>query len=208
MIKNKVTILDYGCGNIFSLVRILEKKCSVQISSDPKKIENSDKIILPGVGSFQVGIKNLNDNSVDEGLKLFLKKGNFLLGICLGMQLLMDESFEFGHHKGLGLIKGQVKKINYQNSYPVPHIGWRRIYPKNKKIINPLLNNIKESSYFYFIHSYKVKTLNKEDTICEAKYGNENICSIINNNNIFGTQFHPEKSSRQGETMIENFLNL
>ena len=208
MVKKKVTILDYGCGNLFSLARILEKSCNIEISNDPKIIEKSDKIILPGVGSFKVGIKNLNEKNLDESLRLFLKKGNYLLGICLGMQLLMDESFEFGHNKGLGLINGSVKKINFQKSYPVPNIGWRRVYSNNGNRRNPLFHNIIENSYFYFIHSYKVETKKKEESISQAQYGNEIICSVINNNNIYGTQFHPEKSSRQGETMIQNFLNF
>jgi len=208
MIKHKVTIVDYGCGNIFSLVRILEKKCNVRISNIPEVIEKSDKVILPGVGSFQIGINNLKEKNIDQSLKIFLKKGNFLLGICLGMQLLMDQSYEFGHYRGLGLIKGDVKKINYQNQFPIPHIGWNRIYSRTQDNLCPLLNRIKEKAYFYFIHSYKVETLNKMETLYEAKYGKECIPSIINSNNIYGTQFHPEKSSRQGETMVENFLKF
>ena len=204
MIKRKVTIVDYGCGNIFSLVRILEKKCNVRISNIPEVIEKSDKVILPGVGSFQIGINNLKEKNIDQSLK----KGNFLLGICLGMQLLMDQSYEFGHYRGLGLIKGDVKKINYQNQFPIPHIGWNRIYSRTQDNLCPLLNRIKEKAYFYFIHSYKVETLNKMETLYEAKYGKECIPSIINSNNIYGTQFHPEKSSRQGETMVENFLKF
>ena len=102
----------------------------------------------------------------------------------------------------------QNKKQYFQKAYPVPNIGWRRVYSNDVNRRNPLFNNIIENSYFYFIHSYKVETKKKEESISQAQYGNEIICSVINNNNIYGTQFHPEKSSRQGETMIQNFLNF
>ena len=128
MNKKKITIMDYGCGNIFSLRRILEKlNLDVEVTKDPEKIINSDKIILPGVGAFKIGIDNLKKYNLDESINSFLNKGNYLLGICLGMQLLMEKSEEFGNHIGLGLIKGDVTKLDNKKYYPIPHIGWTQI---------------------------------------------------------------------------------
>ena len=210
MNKKKITIIDYGCGNIFSLKRTINKfDYNVEFTSDPDKIINAQKIILPGVGAFKTGIDNLKKNNLDEAIRLFLNKGNFLLGICLGMQLLMDASEEFGNYLGLGLIGGNVSKLMKTDNYPIPHIGWTQIhqqYNLNNNIY--LLNNIKNLSYFYFIHSYQVITKEKNETLCFSTYGSNHFSSIINSNNIFGTQFHPEKSGKVGEKLVLNFLQI
>lgn len=210
MNKKKITIIDYGCGNIFSLKRTINKfDYNVEFTRDPDKIINAEKIILPGVGAFKTGIDNLKKNNLDEAISLFLNKGNFLLGICLGMQLLMDESEEFGNYLGLGLVEGNVTKLKKVDNYPIPHIGWTQIHKQND--LNDdiyLLNNIKNLSYFYFIHSYQVNTKKKNETLTFSNYGNNHFSSIINSNNIFGTQFHPEKSGKVGEKLVLNFLKL
>ena len=210
MSKKKITIIDYGCGNIFSLTRLLDKfGYVVEVTKDPEKIINSDKIILPGVGAFKIGIDNLKKNNLDESINLFLNKGNYLLGICLGMQLLMDKSEEFGNHIGLGLIKGDVTKLNKKEYYPIPHIGWTQIKTEeNYSRNNFIFNNVKNKSYFYFIHSYQVITEVKNETLSFSRYGDNYFSSVINSNNIYGTQFHPEKSGKVGERLVLNFLEI
>ena len=209
MSKKKITVIDYGCGNIFSLRRILNKLgYEVEISNNPESIAQADKIILPGVGAFEIGIKNLRKNNLDESLNSFLNKGNYLMGICLGMQLLMDKSEEFGTHEGLKLVSGDVTKLYKSKDFPVPHIGWSKIYTTNSEKNNDsFLLNIKNSSFFYFIHSFQVKVKNKKNVLSFTEYGKNNFCSIVNSENIYGTQFHPEKSGRLGEKLLSNFLS-
>lgn len=209
MSKNLITILDYGCGNIYSLNRILEKlNYKVEITNDPEKVSKADKVILPGVGAFSVGMENLKKNHLENALKEFLKKGNYLLGICLGMQLLMESSEEFGQFEGLGLINGKVISLERKENFPIPHIGWSTIELNKNKSKNKLITDIKNDSYFYFIHSYKVLVEDNENSICTTNYGLNTFCSVVNSANIFGTQFHPEKSGKVGEKLIQNFLDL
>lgn len=211
MNKNFITIIDYNCGNIFSLIRLFEKlKIKYNVSNDPKIIAKSDKLILPGVGSFSVGIDNLKKKNIDEIIRQFVKKGNWILGICLGMQLLVSNSEEFGDYNGLDLIKGEVKKLKSANKlkYKIPHVGWNSINFKENAHSNNLLKNVKNLSNFYFTHSFAVKTKFEEDTLAETIYSENLFSSIISKENILGVQFHPEKSGIVGEKMIRNFLNL
>jgi len=211
MNKNIITIIDYNCGNIFSLIRILEKlNIKYNVSNDPKIISNSDKLILPGVGSFSVGIDNLKKKNIDESIKKFVEKGNWILGICLGMQLLVSNSEEFGDNDGLDLIKGEVKKLKSTNKkrYKIPHVGWNSINFKQNTYSDNFLKNVKNYSNFYFTHSFAVKTKLKDNTLAETIYSENSFSSIISKENILGVQFHPEKSGIVGEKMIRNFLNL
>ena len=209
MNRKRITVIDYGCGNIFSLRRILEKLgYNVLVTDDPDLISNADKIILPGVGAFEIGIKNLKKNNLDESLNYFLKKGNYLLGICLGMQLLMNSSEEFGNHDGLKLIPGDVIKLKNSKDYPVPHIGWSQIIiNKIKQNEQSLINNIRDLSFFYFIHSFQVIAEKPKNIVSYTLYDENKFCSIINSDNIYGTQFHPEKSGKVGENLLSNFLD-
>jgi glutamine amidotransferase len=211
MNKNIITIIDYNCGNIFSLIRILEKlNIKYNVSNDPKIISKSDKLILPGVGSFSVGIDNLKKKNIDESIKKFVEKGNWILGICLGMQLLVSNSEEFGDNDGLDLIKGEVKKLKSTNKkrYKIPHVGWNSINFKQNTYSDNFLKNVKNYSNFYFTHSFAVKTKLKDNTLAETIYSENSFSSIISKENILGVQFHPEKSGIVGEKMIRNFLNL
>lgn len=211
MNKNIITIIDYNCGNIFSLIRILEKlNIKYNVSNDPKIISKSDKLILPGVGSFSVGIDNLKKKNIDESIKKFVEKGNWILGICLGMQLLVSNSEEFGYNDGLDLIKGEVKKLKSTNKkrYKIPHVGWNSINFKQNTYSDNFLKNVKNYSNFYFTHSFAVKTKLKDNTLAETIYSENSFSSIISKENILGVQFHPEKSGIVGEKMIRNFLNL
>ncbi len=211
MNKNIITIIDYNCGNIFSLIRILEKlNIKYNVSNDPKIIAKSDKLILPGVGSFSVGIDNLKKKNIDESIKQFVEKGNWILGICLGMQLLVSNSEEFGDNDGLDLIKGEVKRLKSTNKkkYKIPHVGWNSINFKKNTYSDNFLINVKNYSNFYFTHSFAVKTKFKDNTLAETIYSENSFSSIISKENILGVQFHPEKSGIAGEKMIRNFLNL
>ena len=151
MSNNLITIVDYGCGNIYSLNRIIEKfDYKVEITDDPEKVSKADKIILPGVGAFSVGMENLKKNNLVQAINDFLKK-KFFACICLGMQLLIKSSQEFGNHDGLGLISGKVISLDGSENYPIPHIGWSEINIELSK--NNLISNIKDKSAFIsFIH--------------------------------------------------------
>lgn len=210
--SKKVTIVDYKCGNIFSLKNILNKfDYDTEITDDPDKISSASKVILPGVGAFPIGIQNLKKNNIDESLKDFLSKGKYLLGICLGMQLLLSKSDEFGENNGLDLIKGRVTKLDPSNEkIKVPHIGWSKakIISNKSNLSENFFQNLKDNSYFYFIHSFKVETNNFSDTWAFTNYGANKFSSVIGKENIIGCQFHPEKSGFNGEKLIKNFLSL
>ena len=206
--SSNITIIDYKCGNLFSLIRVLEKlNCKITISNKFNDIIKADKILLPGVGSFKIGYENLQKDNLNKAIVDFKKKGNFLLGICLGMQLLLTESHEFGLHKGLDLIPGKVKKLIGDENVKIPHVGWNSTNISTNKSFG-LMDNIKNFSYFYFTHSFAGKTDDIKDTLATTHHGRNNFSSIIIKENAVGFQFHPEKSGLVGEKLINNFLSL
>lgn len=204
-----IAIIDYGVGNLFSLkssIKAIDEDAIV--SSDAKTIKSADKIILPGVGAFGDAIKKLRENGLDQVVLDEVKKGKLLLGICLGMQLLFDTGEEYGVHEGLGLIKGKV--ISMEGRLPanlkVPHMGWNSlIFPKDKEI-SPLFKDLKSDDCVYFVHSYFGSECGK-DIIAYTEYGNM-ITAAVGNDNIFGCQFHPEKSGEVGLKILKNFCCL
>ncbi len=205
----KITIIDYGCGNILSISRALEKIGHSSIfSKDKNKIINSDFLILPGVGSFKQAMSLINKDNLKYIIQeAVLDKKIPLLGICLGMQILLTKSFEEGEYEGLNLIKGEVLKINSSknNKIPVPNINWCNLNFKD----NFKANFIElEDKSFYFIHSYMAITKNIERTIATTKYKNLKIPSIIKNKNIIGCQFHPEKSGQNGLNFLKKIIQL
>lgn len=206
MIK-KVTIIDYGAGNLLSIVRAFQKcGADVEITHNSKKIKNSSSLILPGDGAFGFAMNSLKKLEILKEIKDFSKSGNPIFGICLGMQLLFTESEEFGKHNGINLIKGKIIKINQTDKkYKVPIIGWNKVKISNiyfkKKIFNIFNNDI-----FYFVHSFQVKTYNKNNLLAYYKYNNKNITSVVAKDNILGTQFHPEKSGVNGLKFLSKFL--
>jgi len=194
-------------GNVASIQNIL-KRCNHQsiISNDPKVIEEADKLILPGVGSFDYGISNLEKLGIAEVLKKKVLIDKIpLLGICLGMQLLADSSEE-GSLKGLGFIKAQSKKFEFngQRNLKVPHMGWNYVEAQKN---TPLFNNAYEEMRFYFVHSYFVQCENDNDILGTTNYGHT-FTSMINKDNIYGFQFHPEKSHKYGMLLLKNFVEL
>lgn len=203
----KVVVIDYQVGNISSIINMLKKVGTETICSNkPEDICAADKLILPGVGAFDHGMKHLREAGLIPVLnEEVLEKKKPVLGICLGMQLLLNGSEE-GKSEGLGWIPGKCSRFNgYVNSKPlrVPHMGWNVI---NVKRNNPLLDiNETEETRFYFVHSYHAVCANNEDIIAEAQYG-DNFPAVIGRQNIFGAQFHPEKSHKFGMRFFKNFI--
>jgi imidazole glycerol-phosphate synthase subunit HisH len=198
----KVCILDYGSGNVQSVKNLLQHlKVKSTISNKNKVIQDSTHIILPGVGAFGEAIKKLRKNiDINFLEKEVLKNKKPFLGICVGMQLLADTGEEFGIHKGLGWIKGKVIKLK---SKILPHIGWNEIRIKNKNFIFQELHE----KDFYFVNSFHFVVKNKKLVLANTEYKNT-FCSVVNKENIYGVQFHPEKSQLSGKQIIKNFLSI
>ena len=206
-----VTIVDYQSGNISSVINsfteVAKGKVNIEVTSDIKKIKLSDKIVLPGQGSFKSCVDSLNSiNGLVDTLKEFaIIKNKPLLGICVGLQMFADIGYEETETKGLGWISGKVSKLDNQNGkFKLPHIGWNEInIIKDSKIFK----NIKNNSHMYFVHSYEFVPEDKSVISATTDYSSNIVCSV-EKENIFGTQFHPEKSDKTGLNLIQNFLNL
>ena len=215
MQNSKVTIIDYGAGNLLSLKRAFEfLESTVVITSDQKLISNSSRIILPGVGAFAKAMKSIRDLNLEETIISVAKKGVPFLGICLGMQLLLSESEEFGNTDGLNLIPGKVESINKisggKENLKVPHIGWNTIQKsKNYKSLNQtLFNDLSADDSFYFVHSFASVPKNSENRLYDTIYEGVILSAVIGNNNIYGFQFHPEKSGKNGLKLLKKFLEI
>jgi glutamine amidotransferase len=203
MKNTKVCILDYGSGNVASVYNLLNcLDYKAKISNNSSDIKDSSHIILPGVGAFGASIEKIR-NKIEINLlenEVKIKKKPFL-GICVGMQILADKGFEFGEHDGLGWIEGTVEKIKAK---VLPHIGWNNIQVKKQ---SPIFSNIENSKDFYFVNSYAFNVKDKNLIISETSYGST-FCSAVQKDNIFGVQFHPEKSQKAGQLVMHNFLKL
>lgn len=215
MNHSDVVVIDYGMGNLLSVRRGLEHcGASVEVSSDPEVIHNAARVVLPGVGAFADAMAELQRLQLDEVVREVARRGTPLLGICLGMQLLLDESQEFGHAAGLGLIPGEVVPIPalQADSSPlkVPHIGWNALcLPEGRQDWgNTLLQDIKPGETVYFVHSFMAQPKDPAHRVAECRYGNLPICASIGSNNIYGCQFHPEKSGETGLRILGRFLTL
>lgn len=202
-----IGIVDYNMGNLASVQNAFVKlNTNTVVESDPSKFKNYDKLILPGVGAFGDAMEHLRERNMIEALKEYASSGKYMLGICLGMQLLFDSSEEFGKHDGLGLIKGDVTAFNvskFSEPLKVPHMGWNRMFTTS----HPLFDNLDEEHYLYFVHTYHVNCTNKKDIIGKTEYGYE-FTSAVAHENIMGIQPHPEKSHKNGLKILENFINL
>ena len=207
----KVTIVDYNSGNISSVINsfkeVAKERVNVEVSSDLNKIKSSDKVVLPGQGSFKSCVDALNNiNGLTDILNEFtIINKKPLLGICVGLQMFADIGYEEIETKGLGWIKGKVSKIDNKNGkYKLPHIGWNQIkIVKDSKIFK----NIENNSHMYFVHSYEFIPEDKSVISATTDYSSNIVCSI-EKENIFGTQFHPEKSDKTGLKIVDNFINL
>ena len=206
-----VTIVDYNSGNISSVINsfkeVAKDKVNIEVTSDLNKIKSSDKIVLPGQGSFKSCVDALNsiNGLVDTLNEFVINNKKPLLGICVGMQMFADIGYEEAETKGLGWISGKVSKIDNQNGkYKLPHIGWNEInIVKDSK----LFQNIEKNTHMYFVHSYEFIAEDKNMVSAPTDYSSNIVCSV-EKENIYGTQFHPEKSDKLGLKIIENFLNL
>ncbi len=198
-----ITVIDYGMGNMRSVVKAVEKYTSeVQVSSEPQSIASSKALIMPGDGAFGQAMENLTQSGWIEPLVQFIGNGGYFFGICLGYQLLFTSSEEFGNHKGLDIIPGTV--IRFPDDLKVPHMGWNQVELIKE---HPVVNGIPQNSYFYFIHTYYPVIGDSSWIMGQTAYG-VTFPSIVGRGNCIATQFHPEKSHRYGLTMIENFVRM
>lgn len=206
----KVTVIDYGVGNIFNVSRALQYcGADVILTSDADTLSAAENLILPGVGAFSSGMQGLRERNLIEPILEYVASGKLLLGICLGMQLLFDESMEFGSHKGLGIIQGDVIKMmpkdNESNDLKVPHIGWREI---NSVDGDDSFNHSIHNQRFYFVHSYMVNPKDENCRLADTYYGTSRISALVRKNNVYGCQFHPEKSGPNGLRFLSSLLGL
>jgi glutamine amidotransferase len=206
-----VTIVDYNSGNISSVINSFKEaakdKVNIEVTSNLDKIKSSDKLVLPGQGSFKSCIDALNkiNGLVDTLNELIIIKKKPLLGICVGLQMFADIGFEESETSGLGWISGKVSKIDNQNGkFKLPHIGWNEIEIKKK---SKIFKDIKNKSHMYFVHSYEFIPEDKSVISATTDYSSKIVCSV-EKENLFGTQFHPEKSDKTGLKIIENFISL
>lgn len=198
-----ITIIDYGMGNLKSVYNALKKvNFDCQISSEVTDIEMADKLILPGVGAFKDAMDNLQNLDLILPIRKKVNDGCPLLGICLGMQMLFDEGYECELRKGLGFIEGKIKLMNSKENLKIPYIGWNRLEFNRE---NKILNNINKESFVYYVHSFMATEMIDENLIAYSKYGDINIPGIVNKGNVYGMQFHPEKSGEVGLKILKNF---
>tara|TARA_B100000029_G_scaffold482472_1_gene532560 strand:+ start:43 stop:693 length:651 start_codon:yes stop_codon:yes gene_type:complete len=212
----KIVIIDTGSSNILSLKRAIEIfHSNVNVTIDPQTILSANKIFFPGVGAFKKVMQTLEKRKLTETLIKTKEKEIPLFGICLGLQLFFNESEEFGTSKGLGLINGNVKMLpqdsKKQEKLKIPNIGWFKLNLnkkfKNKKF-SKFIGSIDEKNFYYFVHSYFVNPIKKENIVATYNFGGHEIPAIVSKDNLIGCQFHPEKSGKKGLELISNFLKL
>lgn len=204
----QIAIIDYGVGNLHSLVKAFSNFDIKAIVAEEKElILRSDAIVLPGVGAFKAGMEGLKVRDLVPAIHKFADSGKPILGICLGAQLLLSEGLEFGKFKGLNIIPGKVIKFPKIKD-KVPHIGWNEIYSAKAPWKKTILNSVKENSDTYFVHSYILQPKKKDNILALAKYGNYEFCAAIKHGSVYGCQFHPEKSGETGLKIIKNFIDL
>lgn len=207
----KIAIVDYGVGNLYSLIRAF-KFLGVEavITEDAKTLEQSGGIVLPGVGSFEAGMRGLEIRGLTETIKNIAKSNKPILGICLGAQIMLTEGHEFGVFKGLGIIPGKVVHFPLlADGEKVPHVGWNTISSRDEKLWqDTILNSFNKDDQFYFVHSYILEPEHKDNILALTTYGGYTFCSVVKKENIYGCQFHPEKSGEVGLKLISNFIDL
>lgn len=201
-----IAVIDYGVGNLFSLVSSLHAVgADATVTSDAAVIKSADKLILPGVGAFEDARRKLSEGGLDELIVSEVKKGKPIMGICLGMQLLFEKSFEYGIHGGLGLLSGDIvpMKGSIPDELKIPHIGWNRLIFKKK---NELFKYIKDGDFVYFVHSFYAEGCD-DSLLAATEYGKE-LTAAVAKDNVFGCQFHPEKSGEVGLNILRGFKDL
>jgi glutamine amidotransferase len=197
-----IAVIDYGMGNLHSVGKAVERLgFEPVLTADPKVIMEAEGTILPGVGAFGDAMEQLRETGLDRVVQAAAQSGKPLLGICLGMQLLFTRSEEYGEHEGLNLLPGEV--VRFRGDYKVPHMGWNRLeFRRNSELLTGL-----DEGHVYFVHSYHVKPEREEDLIAVTDY-HQPVAAVVGRDNVYGMQFHPEKSGEVGIKLLGNFLNL
>lgn len=207
---SRVIVVDYGIGNVHSVLKALRHEgADVALTSEAEAIAAAPRLVLPGVGAFADGVRELSSRGLVEPLKRYLRGGRPFLGICLGMQLLLSESEEFGRHEGLGFFPGRVVKLDVRAGVKVPHIGWTPIAePSHGRFAGTLLAGTSPGTAAYFVHSFSAVPEREEDRLADADYGGFRVSAAISRGRVAGCQFHPEKSGPEGLAMLRRFLSL
>lgn len=200
-----ITIVDYQMGNLRSVQKGIERiGGEARISSDPQEIAAAEKLILPGVGAFGDAMAEINRRDLASPIRDFIDSGRPFLGICLGLQLLFERGFEHGEHEGLGVLAGDVVRFDLPDTYKVPHMGWNTV---SKRSEAPILADVCDETYFYFVHSFYVRPADPSVIALESDYGGK-FCAMVWRDNLFATQFHPEKSQSDGLKLLAAFNGL
>lgn len=200
-----IAIVDYQMGNLRSVQKAFERVGhAAAITADPKVLEQADHVVLPGVGAFADAIAEIRRRELIEPIRTAIESNKPFLGICLGLQMLFDVSYEDGEHEGLGVIPGEVRRFDVPAEYKVPHMGWNHVKQRRPA---PIFEGIADGSHFYFVHSYYVVPKDERVIAGEASYP-EPFCAAIWRDNLFATQFHPEKSQAAGLQLLKNFAEL
>jgi imidazole glycerol-phosphate synthase subunit HisH len=215
MMPHSVSIIDYGVGNLYSVRKAFEYLgAEVNVTTDPDTLTQSSHIVLPGVGAFGDGMSALAAQEMPVALITAAKKGISVLAICLGMQMLLDESEEFGLNKGIGLIAGRVIPVPGTTTagvaQKIPHIGWNKLIPPDgsRHFTSPLLADTPPNSAVYFVHSFMASPNDKQSRLADCDYGGHRVAAVIGRDNVLGCQFHPEKSGEVGLKILKRFLAL
>jgi glutamine amidotransferase len=200
-----IAIIDYQMGNLRSVQKAFERVGhAAAITADPRVLEQADHVVLPGVGAFADAIAEIRRRGLIEPIRTAIASGKPFLGICLGLQMLFDVGYEDGVHEGLGVIPGEVRRFDVPAEYKVPHMGWNHVKQRRPA---PIFNGIADNAHFYFVHSYYVVPKDESVIAGEASYP-EPFCAAIWRDNLFATQFHPEKSQAAGLQLLKNFAEL
>jgi glutamine amidotransferase len=200
-----LAIIDYEMGNLRSVQKAFERVGhAATITSDPAVVADADKIVLPGVGAFRDAIAALRARKLVEPIRAAIEGGKPFLGICLGLQMLFDKSFEDGEHEGLGIVPGEVVRFRVPREFKVPHMGWNQVRLQRRP---PIFEGVPDGSHFYFVHSYYVVPNNASVIATETEYS-QPFCSSIWRDNLIAVQFHPEKSQTAGLRVLKNFAEL
>lgn len=206
----KIAIINYGVGNLFSVAKAFRRFTGgAFITEEAEEVRNADAIVLPGVGAFAEGMRGLAIRGLVPDIRSRADAGVPILGICLGAQILFSKGFEFGEYGGLELIKGSVVKFPPENTDKIPHVGWNGIYSGEKSSWKgSIIENIKDGANMYFVHSYIMRPDDAGDILAITRYGGREFCSAARKGNIYGFQFHPEKSGEEGLGIIKKFIDF